>query len=155
MQLQQSSDTTSAAADTRPSKPAPVDNDVELERLSEELRRVRERARRLVDFTTSLSEAQTVEDVTRVFLTKGLAVVEAARGVLVSADGDNLTLLGSSGISPELLVPLRNLTRASELPVVQALLKGEMVSIESAEEFQRRYGPANEGISELADMQTY
>ena len=156
MQLQQqSSDTSSAAADSRPSKPVPVDNDVEVERLSEELRRVRERARRLVDFTTSLSEAQTVEDVTRVFLTKGLAVVEAARGVLVSADGDKLTLLGSSGISPELLVPLRNLTRASDLPVVDALRKGEMVSIESAEEFQRLYGPTNEGISELADMETY
>jgi len=37
----------------------------------------------------SLSEAQSVDEVAEVVLSKGLAVVEAARGVLISVDGDS------------------------------------------------------------------
>jgi signal transduction histidine kinase len=156
MQLQHSHDATSATADTRAVRSVPVDASAELERLNEELRRVRERAGKLLDVTTSLSEAQSVDDVTRVFLSKGLAVVEAARGLLVSVDGEKLTLLGSSGFTPELVEQLlRNLTRDSEVPVVLALRKGEMISIESADEFRRLYGGTLEGLAELADMQTY
>src|SRR5256714_5700914 len=156
MQLQHSPEVASVTADARPSKPIRVDDSsAELERLNEELRRVRDRARKLLEVTTALSEARSVEEVTRVFLSKGLAVVEAARGVLVSVDGEKLTLLGSYGISPELQVPLANLTRDSEIPLVHALRKGEMISIESGEEFRRLDAAANEGFAELADMQTY
>ena len=88
MQLQQHSpEVTSVTADTRPSKSVRADDSsAELEKLQEELQRVRDRARKLLDVTTALSEARSVEDVTRAFLTKGLAVVEAARGVLVSVE---------------------------------------------------------------------
>jgi signal transduction histidine kinase len=155
MQLQQSSDATSVPADARSGKSSATDTHTELEKLNEELRRVRERARRLLDVTTSLSEANSVEDVTRVFLSRGLAVVEAARGVLVSVEGDKLRLLGSSGIGEELLVQLQTLTRDSDVPVAHALRKGEMISIESGDEFRQRYGGVYEGFAELADMQTY
>jgi len=155
MQLQPSADVTSVTADARPAKPVAVDINAELERLNEELRRVRERAGKLLDLTTSLSEARSVEDVTRVFLSKGIAVVEAARGVLVSVEGGKLRVLGSRGINPDLEGQLHALTIDSEIPVVHALRKGELISIESAEEFRRLYVGANEGFSELADMQTY
>jgi len=156
MQLQHSPEVASVTADARPSKPIHVDDSsVELERLNEELRRVRDRARKLLEVTTALSEARSVEEVTRVFLSKGLAVVEAARGVLISVEGEKLTLLGSYGISPELQIPLAHITRDSEIPLVHALRKGEMISIESGEEFRRLYAGANEGFAELADMQTY
>src|SRR5207237_6540965 len=145
MQMQHSPDVTSVTADTRPTKPIHADDSsAELERLTEELRRVRDRARKLLDVTTALSEARSVEDVTRVFLTKGLAVVEAARGVLVSLEGDGLRLLGTSGISPELEAQLGTLTLQTEIPVVHALRKGEMISVESAEEFRRLYAGAYE-----------
>ena len=95
MQLQHSPDVTSVTADARPVKSVAADDTrAELERLNEELRRVRDRARKLLDVTTALSEARSVEDVTMVFLDKGLAVVEAARGVLVSVEGEKIRLLG-------------------------------------------------------------
>jgi putative lipase involved disintegration of autophagic bodies len=49
----------------------------ELERLNEEIRRVATRATRLLEVTTALSEAQSVEDVTAVVLNMGIAMVEA------------------------------------------------------------------------------
>jgi len=127
----------------------------ELERLNEEIRRVAARATRLLEVTTALSEAQSVEDVTEVVLTKGLDVVEAARGVIVSVEGDRLRLLGTRGMSSRLVAQLGTLSFDSEIPVVHALRKGEMISIESAEEFREKYGGVIEGFSELADMQTY
>ena len=128
----------------------------ELERLNEEIRRVAARATRLLEVTTALSEAQSVEEVTAVVLTKGLAVVEAARGVIVSVEGDQLRLLGTRGMSPALEAQLRvTLSFASEIPLVHALRKGGMVSIESADEFREKYGGVYEGFGELADMQTY
>src|SRR6267378_6214493 len=84
VELQQSPETTGVNADTRPIRTAGTDSAAEIERLKQEVRRVSSLATKLLDVTTALSEAQSVEDVTRVVLTKGLAVVEAARGVLVS-----------------------------------------------------------------------
>jgi len=116
---------------------------------------VRTRAQKLLDLTTALSEARSVDDVARVVLSKGLAVVEAARGVLVSVDDDKIKVLGSSGFSPDLIAYLQTITLESSIPLVDALRKGEMISLESGAEFQRRYGGTYAGFSELADMQTY
>lgn len=116
---------------------------------------MRTRAQKLLDLTTSLSEARSVDDVARVVLNKGLAVVEAARGVLISVDGDKIKVLGSSGFSPDLIAYLQTITLESSIPLVDALRKGEMVSLESGAEFQRRYGGTYAGFAELADMQTY
>ncbi len=127
----------------------------ELERLNYEAQRVAIRATKLLDVTTALSEAMSVDDVTAVVLSKGVDVVEAARGVLISVEGDRLKVLGARGITPTLEALLSTLTRDSEVPIVHALRKGEMISIESAEEFRAKYGDANEGLAELADMQTY
>jgi signal transduction histidine kinase len=156
MELQHSADAIGVTADARPAKSVVAEDfRAELERVTEELQRVRDRARKLLDVTTSLSEARSVEDVTRVFLSKGLAVVEAARGVLVSVEGETLRVLGTRGISPELESQLGTLTRESEIPIVHALRKGEMISIESAEEFRDQFVDAYQGFAELADMQTY
>jgi signal transduction histidine kinase len=127
----------------------------DLEGLNAEMRRVASRASSLLDVTTALSEAQSVDEVTNVVLTKGLAMVEAARGVLVSVDGDRLRLLGTRGIGPALEAQLGTLTLDTEVPLVHALRKGGMISIESAEEFREKYGGVFQGLSELADMQTY
>src|SRR5207248_7362020 len=73
----------------------------------------------------------------------------------VSVEGEKIRLLGSRGLSPGLEGKLAEVTLADEIPVVHALRKGEMVSIESAEEFRRLYASAYDGFGELADMQTY
>jgi signal transduction histidine kinase len=127
----------------------------DLQRLNTEVSRSATRANRLVEVTTALSEAQSVDEVTEVVLTKGLAVVEAARGVLVSVEGDRLRLLGTRGMSPALEAQLATMTRDTEIPIVHALRKGGMVSIESAQEFREKYGRVYQGFDELADMQTY
>ena len=127
----------------------------DVEQLNAQLNRSATRAKRLVEVTTALSEAQSVDEVTAVVLTKGLAVVEAARGVLVSLEGDRLRVLGTRGISPRLEAQLGTISLDTEVPVVHALRKGGMVSVESAEEFREKYGGVYEGFDELADMQTY
>jgi len=127
----------------------------ELERLNEEIRRVAARATRLLEVTTALSEAQSVEEVAAVVLSKGFAVVEASRGVLVSLEGDHLRLLGTRGVSPTLAAQLELLSLDAEVPVVHAIRKGEMISIESAQEFREKYVALYENFDELADMQTY
>jgi signal transduction histidine kinase len=127
----------------------------ELERLNGEIQRVADRATRLLDVASALSEAISVDEVTAVVLGKGLAVVEASRGVLISVEGERLRFLGARGMSPTLLAQLVNITFDSEIPVVHALRKGGMVSIESAEEFRQKYGALIPGFEELADMQTY
>jgi len=127
----------------------------ELERLNEENQRVASRATKLLDVASALSEAKSVDEVTAVVLGKGLAVVEAARGVLISANGERLQLLGTRGMSPGLEAQLATLTYESDLPVVHALREGGMVSIESGEEFRQRYGDLYQGFGELGDMKTY
>jgi signal transduction histidine kinase len=105
--------------------------------------------------STALSEAQSVDEVAEVVLGKGLAVVEAARGALISVDGDRLKFLGSRGMSATLDAQLSTLTRDTDVPLIRALREGKMVSVESAEEFRARYAVVNPGLAELADMQTY
>lgn len=158
--MQQSSEITGLPADVRPSRPSQEHRaevkrlTAEILRLSEELRRATSRANKLLNVSTALSEARSVEEVTQAVLTKGVAVVEAARAVLVSCDGDRLRLLGTFGIGPELEATLSNLTLASEVPIAQALRSGEVTWIESGDDFRHRFGGPFEGFGEL-DMQTY
>ena len=135
--------------------PTPETHAEELERLNGEIQRVADRATKLLDITTALSEAKSVGEVTDVVLTMGLALVEAARGLIVSVDGGRLRLLGTRGIGPALVAQLDTMTYDSEIPVVHALRKGGMISIESAEEFREKYAGVSQAFNELADMQTY
>jgi signal transduction histidine kinase len=145
----------SSTPDTGRSR-SPESNAAELERLNEDIRRVALRATTLLEVTTALSEAQSVEDVTGVVLTKGLAIVEAARGILVSVEASRLKLLGTRGITPLLESQLATLlTFDTDIPIVHALKEGRMVSVESAKEFREKYGSVYQGFEQLADMQTY
>ncbi|HET7612852.1 MAG TPA: GAF domain-containing sensor histidine kinase [Gemmatimonadaceae bacterium] len=159
--MQQSSEITGFPADVRPARPSQEHRaevkrlTAEILRLSEEVRRATSRANKLLNVSTALSEARSVEDVTQAVLTKGVAVLEAARAVLISCDGSRIRLLGTLGIDPELEASLANLTLESELPVVQAVRSGEMTWIESSEDYKRRFGASFSGFGALADMQTY
>src|SRR4051812_33525458 len=128
---------------------------IQLERLNEEVQRVATRATALLEVTTTLSEAGSVEEVSSVLLGMGLAVVEASRAILVCVDGDRLKLLGTYGMSPDIEAHLTNLTIQSQVPVAEAIRKGEMISVESADAFRERFGEAYGAFRELSDMQTY
>ena len=73
----------------------------ELERLNFELERVATRATKLLNVATVLSEAETVENVTRAVLERGLSAVQAEGGVLVMVDGERSTVLGMNGYDPD------------------------------------------------------
>ena len=126
-----------------------------LGRLNHESERIANLATKLVEVSTSLSEAKSVDEVAEVVLSKGLAVVEAARGALISVDGDRLKLLGTRGMSPRIEAELADLTMDTKVPITHALREGRMVSVESAEEFRGKYGGMYPGLDELDDMQTY
>ncbi len=133
----------------------PTDSSGEIARLRAELDRVRTRASKLLDLNTALSEARSVDDVARVVLSKGLAVVEAARGMLISIKDGGISILGSSGFSPELIEYLDTISLETDIPIVDALRQGQMISLESGAEFQARYGGTYAGFDEISDMQTY
>src|SRR3954471_2938214 len=128
---------------------------IQLERLNEEVQRVATRATTLLEVTTALSEAGSVEEVARVVLGMGLAVVEASRAILVAVDGQRLRLLGTYGMSQEIESHLDDLTIESKVPVAEAIRKGEMISVESAAAFREQFGKAYGVFAELSDMQTY
>ena len=153
--MQHSSDISDINSDTRSSRPSAQELRAQVDRLSQEVQRLTSLASKLVEVSTALSEAQSVEDVTRVVLTKGVAVVEASRGLLVSLSGDRLNLLGTVGFTADLEHEFRALTMQSDVPVVQALNQGSIVWIESGEEFREKYGSSSQGLGDLADMQTY
>ena len=155
LELQQSPHVVSGTADTRPITPAATDLSAEVARLTEEVRRVASRASKLGDVVTDLSEARSVEDVSRVVMTKGLDIVEASRGLLVLVDGERLRVLGSRGFSADFEPRLASITRDSEIPVVHAIRRGEMIWMESSDEFREKYAATNQGFEALADMQTY
>jgi signal transduction histidine kinase len=158
--VQQSSEITGFPADVRPSRTSQEHRaevkrlTAEILRLSEEVRRATSRANKLLNVSTALSEARSVEEVTHAVLTQGVAVVEAARAVLVSCEGDRLRLLGTFGIGPELEATLANLSMASDVPIAQALRSGEITWIESSDDFRKQFGGPFEVFGEL-DMQTY
>ncbi|MEA2766996.1 MAG: hypothetical protein QOK07_3400 [Gemmatimonadaceae bacterium] len=127
----------------------------DLARLNRENERIASLATKLLEVSTSLSEAQSVDEVAEVVLTKGLAVVEAARGVLISVDGDRMKLLGSRGMTVSLDSLLSTLTLETDIPLMRAIREGRMVSAESAEEFRQTYAGVYPVFEELADMQTY
>ena len=127
----------------------------DLERLNHENERIARLATNLLEVSTALSEAQSVDEVADVVLDKGLAVVEAARGVLISVDGDRMKMLGSRGMTPSLDALLSTLTPDLDIPLIRAIREGRMVSAESAEEFRQEYAGVYPAFEELADMQTY
>lgn len=160
--MQQSPDLSGVKSDARPARQSAQEQRAEVEQLSdevnrlqEEVRRISSRAGKLLEVGTALSEAESVEDVTRVVLTKGVELVEAARGALVAVDGDRLKLLGTVGFTPDLESLLKNVSMRDEIPVVHALRQRSMIWLESGEEFREKYGGAYQGFTELADMQTY
>jgi signal transduction histidine kinase len=120
---------------------------------AEELRGVAERASKLLDVTTALSEATSLEDVTAVVMGKGLASLEAARGVLVSADGERIDYLGIRGYAAETEARIRALTRESDVPIMAALRTGRTIWLGSPADYRRHYPRVYEQFGAVSDTQ--
>ena len=125
------------------------------ERRARELQAVATRAAKLLSVTTALSEATTAEEVTRVFLDQGLAVLEAPRGVLVHGDVTRQEILGMKGYSPELEAYARTLTVDADVPGMVALRTGEEIWIASADDFRERFGAMFATFGTLSETQAH
>jgi signal transduction histidine kinase len=125
----------------------------QLERLNEELTQVAARATKLLDVTAALSQASSVEDVTGVMLDKGLAVVEASRGLLISTADDAVEVLGSRGFSPQVETWIQTHGRDTDVAVMEAVRTGIPIWIESAEDYRQRFPWAAAQIVPLSDVE--
>jgi signal transduction histidine kinase len=122
-----------------------------LDRLNEELCQVAIRATKLLEVTAALSEASSVEEVTGVVLDKGLAVVEASRGLLISTEGERTEVLGVRGFSRRIEAWIRKYGRESKLAVMEAIRTGTPFWIASLDEYRERFPWAHARAAPLAD----
>jgi signal transduction histidine kinase len=111
---------------------------------------VEERLSILYDITTELQRAQTLEDLTSVFLDRLVGPLGAEVAVLGRrrSDGTSLEVLGSSGLNADLRNLFTSLALKTPLPLFHALESGEPLWIESRDEAIRRF-PL---LEELGDM---
>jgi signal transduction histidine kinase len=126
-------------------------NAAKLEGVNEELSPVAARATKLLDVTAALSEASSVEEVTRVVLDKGLAVVEASRGLLVYTAGDRAEVLGLRGFSKQVEAWIQRYGRDAKVAVMEAVRTGAPVWIESVDEYRERFPWAYAQAAPLAE----
>lgn len=111
----------------------------ELERVNRELRQIGLRGSKLLDVTTALSQAPSIDDVADVALCKGLAVVEASRGLLACFEGGRIAVLGAYDFDPEINARVRAEGHDVEALVMEAIRTGEEVWIDGADEYRARF----------------
>jgi signal transduction histidine kinase len=112
---------------------------VELERANDELTDVASRGTKLLDVITALSQAGSVDDVTDVVLGKGLAILEASRGILLCTEADRVVVLGMRGMGPEFQARVQLHGRDADLAVMEAIRRNKEIWIESMGEFRERF----------------
>lgn len=116
-----------------------------------ELTQVAVRATKLLEVTAALSQASSVQEVTSVVLERGLAAVEASRGVLICTEDDRVEVLGSRGFSSRIEELVRAYGRDADLAIMEAIRTGLPIWIESLEEYQARFPHASAQVSALAE----
>jgi signal transduction histidine kinase len=115
------------------------------------------RATRLLDITTSLSAAASVDEVTKVVLEQGLDLVEASRGFVAHVDDAGIQILGARGYHDDRGPRSRTIDGPSppDGPLVDAVRTREPVWLTSAGEFQRRYPRVFDRVGAVSDEQAH
>ena len=110
----------------------PESHAAELGRLNAELTQVAVRATKLLEVTAAPSQASSVEEVSGVVLERGLAVVEASRGLLICTENDRVEVLGGRGYSRRIADVIRTYGRAADLAIMEAMRTGGQGSAQHA-----------------------
>ena len=113
-----------------------------------------ERATKLLAVTSALSEAGSVEDVTRVVLDMGLPLVEATRGYLARVEGDRIDVLGSRGYG-ELGAQPRNGGGSRDGPLADAIGRRTPLWLASADEYRTSYPHAFARVGAVSEQQAH
>src|SRR5205085_6332157 len=93
----------------------------QIQTLSRESERLAAQAQQLLDVTTALAEAGSVDEVAGVILTKGMEAVEAKRSFLMLVDGDRIERLGATGYGEDMRHRARLTNLADDGPVSEAI----------------------------------
>jgi PAS domain S-box-containing protein len=102
-----------------------------------------ERLTLLHDLTAALSTTLTVDQVTEVVVTHGLAALRAERGLvsLLSDDGATLTTVSVAPSAPEIAAAWRTYPSDIVSPMGEAVRRRSLVVVESREDYLARYNP--------------
>lgn len=123
------------------------------------LRRARQlaewRAAKLLEVTSALGDARSVDDVTAVVLDKGRAALEARRAFLILIDGDRVERLGAVGYPDDMRQRTRLTRLADDGPVSEAIRTRAPLWLGSVEEFRTRFPSLYERVGAVSDKQLH
>lgn len=126
-----------------------------LRRARELSERVAVQAQHLLDVTTALSEASSVDEVANVILTIGAKAVEATRAFLMLVDGDRVERLGATGYGEDMRRRTRLTNLSEDGPVADAIRTLSPVWLSTVKEFRDRYPKIYERVGAVSDNQAH
>ena len=112
-------------------------------------------AQRLLEVTTALAEASSVDEVANVILTKGMQAVEATRAVVMLVDGDHVERLGATGYGDDMRERTRLTNLSDDGPVSEAIRTRSPIWLSTVEEFRKRYPRVLERVGTVSDQQAH
>ena len=112
-------------------------------------------AQRLLEVTTALTEASSVDEVAKVILTKGMQAVEATRAFVMLVDGDHVERLGAVGYGDDMRERTRLTSLSDDGPVADAIRARSPIWMSTVEEFRERYPRVFERVGPLSDQQSH
>ena len=112
-------------------------------------------AQRLLEVTTALAEASSVDEVAKVILTKGMQAVEATRAFVMLVDGDHVERLGAIGYGDEMRERTRLTSLTDDGPVAEAIRARSPIWLSTVEEFRERYPRVFERVGTVSDQQSH
>src|SRR5438105_4422282 len=117
--------------------------------------RLAAQAQRLLDVTTALAEAGSVDEVADVILTKGTSAVEATRAFLMLVDGDSMERLGATGYGEDMRQRTRLTNIDDDGPLAEALRTRSPIWLSTVEEFRERYPRVYAQVGAVSDRQAH
>lgn len=112
-------------------------------------------AQRLLEVTTALAEASSVDEVANVILTKGMQAVEATRAFVMLIDGDHVERLGANGYGDDMRERTRLTSLTDDGPVSEAIRTRSAIWLSTVEEFRQRYPRVFERVGTVSDRQAH
>ena len=117
--------------------------------------RVAMQAQRLLEVTTALAEASSVDEVANVILTKGVHALEATRAFVMLVDGEHVERLGATGYGDDMRQRTRLTSLTDDGPVSEAIRTRAPIWLSTVEEFRQRYPRVLERVGTVSDKQTH
>ena len=112
-------------------------------------------AQRLLEVTTALAEASSVDEVAKVILTKGMQAVEATRAFVMLVDGDHIERLGANGYGDQMRERTRLTSLTDDGPVAEAIRARSPIWLSTVDEFRERYPRVFERVGTVSDQQSH